>query len=665
MIGFFVQPIIAQDKSSLRAEVDLARADIDYADKRGMELARDFIKKDSSYYVGHMYEGAYKYNRASDKKGFYLAIKPLKRALKQIVRDYKGKLALRTSDYFRYIDIYKFHRDYSMLVYMLDQCYENTDDAESAIKLCRSMTKYNMQLEIYCNPYTTLAWIYHRNRIYNTEKYPSLKNTIAENEAMAMKFLDSSTMKFYRDLPLNATFFPVPQLEQILMNTYHYKSILHDYNYRLDSAEYYFDYLLKQPPAYAPYNNYAHLKMTGAELNLAYDFFDKSTKQSHERKQTREQYYMLGILDVYRAEADKSIELLREIIKSQGSSPGFGWHNIALARCYLYQGQLDNCFKATKKADEFEEMYIGTTWLPEQYKSASAVVQYMAKSAEIKQIKFLNKNWWWTKDLFRVLNLYIEEFFMEFNLATVFSHSHEREQVTYHIFSSENLITFDEVWFLLKDFNPEFFREKFIELEKKDKRPMVKKYFQFMEANFLLEDEQYADSKKLFNQILLDKTISPEFEKLLLARIHLALARIAEEEENPVDIDAHLYKVYELYPQLMPSDNVSPAFTLKVNDAELGEELKKTQIFFSDTLGANTLQLDVKIAKTKLGSTLHFTVSNADNVILKEENLEVEANEVVVKKLSNAIFGIKPVIEKIKEERPAEAKSKKKKSGSS
>lgn len=651
---------MAQEKSARRAEIDLARGETDYADKRGMELARDFIKKDSSYYVGHLFEGAYKFNRASDKKGFFLAIQPLKRALRQIEKDYKGKLALRTSDYFRYIDIYKFHRDYSMIVYMLDQCYENTDNAEAAIKLCHSMTKYNMQLEIYCNPYTTLAWIYHRNRIYTDEKYPSLKNTIADNEKTAMKFLDSSSMKFYRDLPLNATFFAVPQLEQILMNTYHYKSILHDYNYRLDSAEYYFDYLLKQPPAYAPYNNYAHLKMTGAELNLAYDFFEKSTNQRHEAKQTREQYYMLATLDVYRAEADKSIEQLRNIIKAQGSSPGFGWHNIALGRCYLYQGQLDECFKATKKADEFEEMYIGTTWLPEQYKSASAVVQYMAKSAEINQLKFQNKGWWYTpKDFFRVLGLYLEKFFMKFNLATVFSQSHEREQVTYHIFSSENLITFDEVWFLLKDFNPEFFRTKFQELGKKDKRPMVKKYFQFMEANFLLEDEQYADSKKLFNEILQDKTISPEFEKLFQARIHLALASIAEEEENITDQNAHLYKVYELYPQLLPLENISPAFSLKVNDQEFAEALKKTQMNFTELPDANTLNLDVQITKAKQTTTIHYRVLNGQDKVLREDNIEIAANEIAAKKLSNEIFAIK-AIPGTDNEKPA-VKTKKKK----
>jgi len=59
--------------------------------------------------------------------------------------------------------------------------------------------------------------------------------------------------------------------------------------------------------------------------------------------------------------------MAQQIITESGSTPGFGWYNIALARGYLYDGQLDSCEAALDKAANFKELHIGTTLTQTQY----------------------------------------------------------------------------------------------------------------------------------------------------------------------------------------------------------------------------------------------------------------------------------------------------------
>ena len=84
------------------------------------------------------------------------------------------------------------------------------------------------------------------------------------------------------------------------------------------------------------------------------------------------------------------------IINTNGSTPGFGWYNIALARSYLYNGQLDSCEKAITKAAQFKELHIGTTLGQSQYDFAVNVIKLMLAKNKIARIKFLNSGWWYS-----------------------------------------------------------------------------------------------------------------------------------------------------------------------------------------------------------------------------------------------------------------------------
>jgi Tfp pilus assembly protein PilF len=628
-------------------EIDQERASLWYFDKKALEKSREFIKKDSSYYVGHLYEGAYKYYRAADKQGFQQALKPLERAYRQITRDYNSYLKLRTNDIFRYMEVFNFHRDFSVLNYMMTECYENIDQPEKAVRLCHRYKSYKIQKSNF-DPYTKLSWIYHRNRIYTKEKYPFLEEGLEANVELANKFLDSAKSVYYRDLPLNSLFFSYDNLYQDLLSIYHYKAIIHGYNYQIDSAEYYYKRLLNQNPAYAPYNNYGHLKVVRGDFNSATEYFQRATYQPIHGKQTLEYYYMLSMLDTYKANSEESAGKLKEIIKRQGSSPGFGWHNIALARNYHYLGLIEKSKATAEKAEGFEEMYIGTTWLPEQYKNATGVIQYMNKTAEIEKIKFENKGWWYNiSDLFRLSKLYIERFLMRFNLANVFSQSYEREQVTYRIFSSENLVTFDEVWQLIKDFSPKFFTKKFTELKETDKRPNLQRYYTYFLAKIQLEDENYKEARRGFEEVLSDEKTDPENEKLLLARCYEALALIAEENNEEEKALEYKMKLYHIYPQLMPFSGVTLKMNLQVpgnlteRQKDIVESLKRSNIEWTKQYEASYPSATISFSTMEKNEELNYTVTSPEGGILHKGSFIIEDAKEAGKLAAFAFFGVK------------------------
>src|SRR6188472_2895634 len=69
---------------ALRYEVDAKRSGTNMNSDDALPRSREFIRIDSSYYVGWLFEGVYKYNHAADYVGYKNAAVPLERALRQI-----------------------------------------------------------------------------------------------------------------------------------------------------------------------------------------------------------------------------------------------------------------------------------------------------------------------------------------------------------------------------------------------------------------------------------------------------------------------------------------------------------------------------------------------------------------------------------------------------
>ncbi len=62
-----------------RIEIDRLERDFkgSFSSRKAYELSQKMIQLDSTYYVGHFFEANYRYDRASDKRGYESAIKSL------------------------------------------------------------------------------------------------------------------------------------------------------------------------------------------------------------------------------------------------------------------------------------------------------------------------------------------------------------------------------------------------------------------------------------------------------------------------------------------------------------------------------------------------------------------------------------------------------------
>ncbi|MBL7936116.1 MAG: hypothetical protein JNM51_09960, partial [Bacteroidia bacterium] len=86
------QQVLAQINEVARYEINAKRIGVDPESKDALPRSREFIRLDSTYYVGYMYEGIYKYERSSDYLGYQQAIAPLRKALDLLEKDYNEKL---------------------------------------------------------------------------------------------------------------------------------------------------------------------------------------------------------------------------------------------------------------------------------------------------------------------------------------------------------------------------------------------------------------------------------------------------------------------------------------------------------------------------------------------------------------------------------------------
>jgi hypothetical protein len=93
--------------------------------------------------------------------------------------------------------------------------------------------------------YNTMAWIFHRNRVYTPSQFPFLKNSVKENVAAANRYLDSALMKIHNDMPVNNGLYDPTFINRQYLSTYHYKAMIHDYLLDIDSANYYYDLLIQ------------------------------------------------------------------------------------------------------------------------------------------------------------------------------------------------------------------------------------------------------------------------------------------------------------------------------------------------------------------------------------------------------------------------------------
>ncbi|MFM8850137.1 MAG: hypothetical protein ACKOE5_07065 [Cytophagales bacterium] len=614
-----------------------------FEDIKSYETARKFIRQDSNYYLGHLFEGAFLFFRANDELGFSKASIPLQKALDKIEHDYDRELRTRSNNYGVYAAVYRYHSDYGLITYFLGRCYQNVEKQDKAMEVLRHIRDRNFQIEFNSDSYNTMAWIFHRNRVYTSKNFPFLRNSVKENVAVANKMLDSAIWKLKNDFPLNNGLFDPNMLNRQFLSTFHYKAMIHDYLLDIDSANYYYD-LLIQNGAYSS-NNYAEFKIAMGEFQEADMFFQEAEQREQSpEKTTKEYYYMRGTLATYRGHPEQADTLLKKVLQEQGSTPGYGWHCIGLARAQHYEGLTAESQERANKAARFQELHIGTTWGQEQYNLAVASLNHLNQLQFKKEYWFEHDEWYfWLNPLnwYRWIKYSLEIRHHKMMLASLVAENPERAQVIYSVFSPENLITFDEVWSIIDGFGNEYFIDLYKEKLQTDKRPRVKKYFRYFLGKLYLAKGNDKEAIQYFSQVLNDPDREDSYQTMLLARTYEALAEATRGKTH----DAYIQKMYELYSQLVPFSQHTMSFQLQVNGEtnELGDDilsdLKNTNIDFGGDEKTPMVTLSFQQAGEALN--VNYKVETRTH-ILQRGTLRVEKLEQddAGKLLAYRLFGI-------------------------
>jgi hypothetical protein len=248
---------------------------------------------------------------------------------------------------------------------------------------------------------------------------------------------------------------------------------------------------------------------------------------------------------------------MKDMVKAVGSTPGFGWYNIALARACAYNGDEKESERYINKAEAFKEVHIGTTLGQSHYDFSINMVKLMNNIERIQQIKFENKGWWYSPtSLTEVAKENSQKYLLQYLIVNQFANNPERDLVIYRLFSTESTVSWDEIWFLMRDFSTKFFISKFEQELKDDQRPLVKKYFKLFMAKLYMQKGNYTEAQKILYDILNNEKTDIEYEKLFVARVYEALALCAKEKDNDQEYNESVNSFYINFPQLLPFSDI-------------------------------------------------------------------------------------------------------------
>jgi hypothetical protein len=601
-----------------RYEINAKRMDSDMYSEDALPRSREFKRIDSTYYVGWMFEGVYKYNHAADYLGFKNASIPLERALNLIERDFKPELRTRSSDLLTYYPVYFYHYEYSTIAFHLLMCYNNMEEPMKSYNLLRRVLKWNFQSDYYnMDVYNHLAWTVHRHRYYTSEKYPFLKNSIEENERLANRYLDSQLRRIAINKRLNAEIFRPGYERMEKLAVYHYKSILYSYALKVDSAAHYYN-LMRNSPIF-PHNNYATFRAICGDFREAEKEYELAVEQDAGDKRLKEWAYYSANINLYKAQPDKATELMKGMIKANGSTPGFGWYNIALARAMHYNGKISESERYIKRASEFKELHIGTTLSQQHYDFSTQMVKLLNVNAEIEKQKFENAGWWYNpKALAKMAKAVSDKYTQQFLIINQFAQNPERDRVVYKLFSTESTVTWDEIWFLIRDFSTRYFITRFEKEVQNDERVYIRKYFKYFIARLHMKLDNYKEARILLDEILRTSDIDVEYEKLFLARVYQAQAECAEEREDNAAYAQWMYRLYNEFPQLVPYTGLQMPMQLHINGdgGEVVKRLKDCNIKWVTDPAAP--QVYVTVTSNGKKSKVTYSVRTANKIIVPE-----------------------------------------------
>ena len=645
--------IEAQVNSIKRYEIDLRREEMrspfGVPPNETMLRAREFIRKDPTYYVGYMFEGFYRYDRAGDAEGYRLAVSPLKTAMDLFEKDYATAMRDVYTSERAYMEYKPRVQDYVYIVEKLKECYSNIERPDSVIKLLNRYKSWNFQHdELGADNY--IAWTYHRNRFYTSSKFDFLYNSVNENETAALYFLKRNLDNINKNSIANESIIDPMYVLASRMSVYHYLSIIYSYLHKPDSAAMYFDHM--KPFNIFPHNNYAIFCFVNGAFAEAYSYFRYSNRVRYysDKHHLRESIYYMSILDVMRAMPQKSVTDLSEYIAETGVRPGWGWYNIALGRALLYNGQLDSSLTCINKAAKFNDVHIGTTWGESHYAFSHAILKLMNLQRQEAALRFEDKYYWLSPSKLRTIaRLKLEQYLSQMIIFTQLSANPERADIYYRLFASEATISFDEIYYMIRDYGRRFFIREFGKYAEHDERKSIRKYFKLFRGKLELEKGDVSAALKILSEAHDAESLGDgDFEKLYQARLYEALAVANEASGTKGNFDKFRTQFYKTYPQLVPFSRLKMKFKLKVeNDnvksaAKVLAELKSFNIDFADES-----EQDIPTVRLRFGSQgdrdeVKYSVeTDWGTEIVELASFKYADSKDAAKKLAYALFNLK------------------------
>lgn len=597
---------ISLDRDAKRYEIDTKRIGIGYMSRDALPRGREFKQIDSTYYVGWMYEGAYKMDHAADALGFKLAAETLQKALDLLEHDFDKALRTRTGEAMRYIEIMSRHRDWDFIQYALYQSYSYSNQIERAWTQLRKASIVDLQDELMTETYNLMAWTVHRHRQYTSKDYSFLKGSIAENEAYAHQLLDSSLRKTIRDQQLMESFLAINYRQEREPGIWHYRAILHGYALDIPKAKTCYEQL--RETGYFPENNFATFNLIQGDFNEAATYYNQAKENEGSDKRLKESYYYGSILDLYRNKIPEGIKEIKELIQSNGSTPGFGWYQLALARLYLYNGQLHAAGIALNKAENFHEIHMGTTLGESHYQLTLRTLRIIRWNNLIKLQHQADRYWWLKPDkVWHSIVWYWQRYQDKLRWVDLLKNNPERENVLYNLFSTESTLSVDDLLVCLDDMSPNYFISLFqSKLQQDSLRPLVTPYWHYALAKQWINKKHWKEAQKHLSHSLTGINLEKNaYQQLLSARCYEALIQCKLELGE--DVPSQYYINWFLqYPQTIMSSNI--AFPIQCQ-FEASAELKP----LSDAINKSNLncvknpnypQLRCKVIKLGKNPTL-------------------------------------------------------------
>jgi hypothetical protein len=621
----YASNVKAPNKSNARQEIDGKRLAEDLYGKDALYRGREFQRIDSTYYVGFLFEGISKKESAADALGYDLAAVPLQKAKALIEKDYDKLLKERPKDLGTYFVVSYYQNDYDLICDNLQECYQYCNKTELAVQTIRQFMQRDLLMAQRLDAYITLSWITHRNRFYDTKILPFLKNSIDSNEAYAQLLLDSALIKANRDSKVNSSL-GTYALENAKMSVAHYRAILYTYANNIDSGTKYYNILQAQG---ASNNNYATFLSIQGKFEDAMKHYKLAAEENNGDKRLDEFVYYQAMLNNYSGKPKLGIALAEQKIQTNGSTPGFGWYNLALARSLLYDGQIVLAQKYIAKAEQFREVHLGTTLGQSHYDFTVSLLKLIAKEKEIAWLKLKEKYWYFNvKTLGMWLARSIEKYTIQYFLINQFANNPERDLVIYKLFSTESTIGFDEVWYLIKDFSTDFFIKKFKQTIETDKRPILQKYFKLYLAKLHQQNGETASANSILNELNSASDSANEYNTLYLARLYEANAIVRAKLSDKTAATTDAIAFLGTYPQLLPFSNQKVPTSITYNgpfgkiEQSIITKLRNSNIRIVDK-GINTAELSLSFSNENGKSICKVQYKNANgNIICNNRIIE-------------------------------------------